>query len=411
MEINYGNTTFMLVCTALVFLMTPGLGFFYGGLGRRKDVVSNMMNSVFIMGLGMVLWYLLGYTMAFGGKGLFIGGFGKTALFGVAVDSIGESGIPEFVVVAFQMTFAIITPAIITGSLAGRMKFKALFAFIALWSIVVYYPMAHMVWGEGGLLGDGWLKSVDFAGGNAVHIASGVSGLVLCLILGKRHGYEIHTYRIHNIPFVMLGMGLLWFGWFGFNAGSAGAAGGLAAHAFMATALSAAVAMMTWMLMDVIFSEKPTLIGACTGAVAGLVGITPGAGFVPLWAALLIGMMVSPVCYGGILLIKKRLKIDDALDAFGCHGIGGIFGGLMVGLFADPSVNETAGLFFGDAAQLGRQALSIVISITAAVVGTLICAGIVSAVTKLRVDKRSELVGLDTSEHGENAYPAHTGLD
>jgi Amt family ammonium transporter len=291
------------------------------------------------------------------------------------------------------------------------MRFKALFGFIALWSIVVYYPMAHMVWGEGGMLGDGWLKSVDFAGGNVVHIASGVSGLVLCLMLGKRQGYALHTYRIHNIPFVMLGMGLLWFGWFGFNAGSAGAADGLAAHAFVATAISAATAMLTWMLMDVIFSGKPTLIGACTGAVAGLVGITPGAGFVPIWASLLIGALVSPICYCGIVLIKKRLKIDDALDAFGCHGIGGIFGGIMVGLVADPAVNETAGLFFGDPAQLGRQALSIVISIVVAAVGTLICAGIIGAVTKLRVDKRDELVGMDMSEHGESAYPAYTGLD
>jgi len=400
----------MMVCAALVFIMTPGLGFFYGGLGRRKNVVSNMMNSVFIMGLGMVLWCLIGYTMAFGGEGLFIGGFGKTALAGVTKDSVSGE-IPEFVFVAFQMMFAVITPAIITGSLTERMRFKALFLFIALWSVIVYYPMAHMVWGDGGLLGEGWLKSVDFAGGNAVHIASGVSGLVLCLLLGKRQGYKLHSYRIHNIPFVVLGMGLLWFGWFGFNAGSALAANGLAAHAFMTTAVSAAAGLLSWMLLDVIFSGKPTLIGACTGVVAGLVGITPGAGFVPVWAALIIGALTSPVCYGGIILIKKRLQIDDALDAFGCHGIGGIFGGLMVGLFADPAVGETAGLFFGDAAQFGRQAVSIIISIVVAAAGTLICAGIVSAITKLRVEKRDELVGLDMSEHGESAYPAYTGLD
>ena len=407
---NYGSTAFIMICTALVFIMTPGLGFFYGGLGRRKNVVSNMMNSVAILGLGMVLWGVVGYTMAFGGDGLFIGGFHKMFFAGITKDSIiGE--IPEYVFAAFQMMFALITPAIITGSLAGRMKFKALFGFIALWSIIVYYPMAHMVWGEGGLLGEGWLHSVDFAGGNVVHIASGVSGLVICLMLGKRHGYEHQSYRIHNIPFVMLGMGLLWIGWFGFNAGSALSANGLAAHAFMTTALSAASAMLVWMLLDVLFNGKPTLIGACTGAVAGLVGITPGAGFVPVWASFIIGALVSPVCYGGIILIKRILKIDDALDAFGCHGIGGIFGGLMVGLFADPTVNGTAGLFFGDAAQFGRQVVSIIISIAVAGVGTLLCVGIVRIFTDLRVDKRDELIGLDMAEHGETAYPSYNGLD
>ena len=407
---DYGSTAFMMICTALVFIMTPGLGFFYGGLGRRKNVVSNMMNSVFIMGLGMILWCLVGYTMAFGGSGLFIGGFDKVGLAGINKDSLSGE-IPEFVFVAFQMMFALITPAIITGSLAGRMKFKALFGFVALWSVIVYYPMAHMVWGEGGLLGEGWLKSVDFAGGNVVHIASGVSGLVLCMFLGKRQGYEHHSYRIHNIPFVMLGMGLLWLGWFGFNAGSALAADGLAAHAFMTTAISAAAAMLVWMLLDVVYNKKPTLIGACTGVVAGLVGITPGAGFVPIWASFIIGALVSPICYGGIVLIKRRMKIDDALDAFGCHGIGGIFGGLMVGLFADPTVNETAGLFFGNSAQLGRQALSIVLSIVVAGVGTLVCVGVVRVFSKLRVDKREELTGLDMSEHGEIAYPSYNGLD
>lgn len=407
---SYGSTAFMMICSILVFIMTPGLGFFYGGLGRRKNVVSNMMNSVSIIGLGMVLWGLIGYSMAFGGDGLFVGGFGKALLNGITKDSLSGE-IPEFVFVAFQMMFALITPAIITGSLAGRMKFKALFGFIALWSVLVYYPMAHMVWGSGGLLGEGWLKSVDFAGGNVVHIASGVSGLILCILLGRRQGYEQHAYRMHNIPFVMLGMGLLWMGWFGFNAGSALAANGLAAHAFMTTAISAATGMLVWMLMDVIFSKKPTLIGACTGVVAGLVGITPGAGFVPIWSAFIIGALVSPVCYGSIVLIKKKLHIDDALDAFGCHGIGGIFGGLMTGLFADPAVNGTAGLFFGNPGQLGRQAVSIVISIAVAACGTLICAGIVRLFTKLRVDKYDELIGLDMSEHNENAYPSYMGLD
>jgi len=258
---------------------------------------------------------------------------------------------------------------------------------------------------------DSSVLSYGAYGGNVVHIASGVSGLVLCLLLGRRQGYEHYAYRTHNIPFVMLGMGLLWFGWFGFNAGSALSANGLAAHAFMTTAITTAAAMLAWMLLDVIFSGKPTLIGACTGAVAGLVAITPGAGFVPIWASFIIGFLVSPICYGGIILIKKKLQIDDALDAFGCHGIGGIFGGLMVGLFADPAVNDTAGLFFGNALQLGRQTAAILISIAVVAVGTLICAKIVGIFTKLRVDKKDELVGLDMSEHGENAYPSYNGLD
>ena len=405
-----GDTAFMIVCTALVFIMTPALGFFYGGLGRRKNVVSNMMNVVFVMGLGMLLWCLLGYSMAFGGEGLFIGGLSKVALVGIGQDSL-VGGIPENVFVAFQMMFAVITPAIITGSLAGRMKFKALFAFVALWSVIVYYPMAHIVWGAGGLLGEGWLGSVDFAGGNVVHIVSGVSGLVLCLILGKRQGYELHPYQIHNIPFVMLGMTLLWVGWFGFNAGSALAADGLAAHAFVTTALAAATAMLAWMALDVVVGKKPTLVGACTGAIAGLVGITPATGFVPVWGAVLIGLLVSPVCYGGIILIKKKLKVDDALDAFGLHGVGGIFGGLMTGLLADPAVNGVAGLAFGNPGQLGRQALAIIISIAVAAVGTLVCVGIVRIFTKLRVEKRDELIGLDMSEHGESAYPSFNGLD
>ena len=410
MTMDSGSTAFMLMCTVLVFIMTPGLGFFYGGLGRRKNVVSNMMNSVSIMGLGILLWVLVGYTMVFGGDGLIIGGFRKICLAAVSAESL-SGVIPEYVFVAFQMMFALITPAIITGSLAGRMKFKALFPFIALWSVFVYYPIAHMVWGEGGLLGEGWLNSVDFAGGNAVHIASGASGLVLCLLLGKRHGYETQSYRIHNIPFVMLGMGLLWFGWFGFNAGSALAASGLAAHALMTTAISAAAAMLVWLAIDVSVSGKPTLIGACTGAIAGLVGITPGAGFVPIWAALLTGMLVSPICYASIILIKRKLRIDDALDAFGCHGIGGIFGGLMVGLFADPAVNGITGMFYGDSAQFGRQIVAIIITIIMAGTGTYVCAKVVSLFTALRVDQRDELIGLDMSEHGESAYPSYNGLD
>ncbi|MDR1604059.1 MAG: ammonium transporter [Gracilibacteraceae bacterium] len=415
--VNTGDTGFVIMAAALVFIMTPGLGFFYGGLGRRKNVVNNMMASIFITGLGIVLWVLIGYSMSFGGNtGGIIGSFDHLGLSGYTMNDLldpeAEGGsIPVFVFAAFQMMFALITPAILTGSAAGRMNFKSLFVFIALWSIVVYYPLAHMVWGEGGLLGGGWLHSVDFAGGNVVHISSGVSGLVLCLLLGRRQSYERVSYRIHNIPFVMLGMALLWFGWFGFNAGSALAANEQAGHAFMTTAVSAAAALLSWMCIDVLRQGKPTLIGACTGVVAGLVGITPGAGFVPVWAALLIGLLVSPICYGGITIVKKILKIDDALDAFGCHGVGGIFGGIMTGLFADAAIGGTNGLFFGDPAQLGRQALAIVITILVAVAGTLICAGLTRLFGPMRVSKRDELIGLDMSQHGESAYPSFNGLD
>jgi Amt family ammonium transporter len=411
---NSGDTAFVLVCAALVFIMTPGLGFFYGGLGRRKNVVSNMMNSVFILGVGIVLWVVLGYTRSFGGEGLVIGNFKHILMNGFSMNDIfgGDDGtIPVFAFAAFQMMFALITPAIITGSVGGRVKFKALVGIIILWSILVYYPLAHMVWGDGGLLGGGWLNSLDFAGGNVVHISSGVSGLVLAILVGQRTGYDRLTYRIHNIPFVMIGMALLWFGWFGFNAGSALAADELAGHAFLVTALSAAAAIVSWMIIDTIRTGKATLIGACTGAVAGLVGITPAAGFVPVYAALIIGLLVSPACYFGIYLVKRVVKIDDALDAFGCHGVGGIFGGLMTGIFADPAVGGTAGLVYGAPIQLGRQALAILITIVVAVVGTLIAAGIVRIFTTLRASKDEEAAGLDISQHGESAYPSFNGLD
>lgn len=415
--INSGDTGFIIVCAALVFIMTPGLGFFYGGLGRRKNVVSNMMNSVFILGVGIVMWVVIGYTMAFGGNtaGL-IGSFDHILLQGVAADDVmdpsAEGGsIPVYVFAAFQMMFALITPAIITGSVAGRIKFKALLFIIIIWSVVVYYPLAHMVWGENGLLGSGWLGSIDFAGGNVVHISSGVSGLVLAILVGKRQSYDAVSYRVHNIPFVMLGMALLWFGWFGFNAGSALAANGLAGHAFMTTALSSAAALVSWMVIDLIRDGKPTLIGACTGAVAGLVGITPGAGFVPVYAALIIGLCVSPICYLGILLVKRIIKIDDALDAFGCHGIGGIFGGIMTGLFADATVGGVDGLIYGNPEQLLKQLIAIGISIGLAVLGTLLAAGIVRIFTPLRASRAEEVVGLDSSQHGESAYPSFYGLD
>ena len=320
--------------------------------------------------------------------------------------------IPHLVFCAFQMMFAMITPALITGSLVGRMRFKALFLFVALWSVVVYYPLAHMVWGEGGLLAA--IGSVDFAGGDVVHISSGITALTLAIILGRRRGYEVMTYRIHNIPFVVLGATILWFGWFGFNAGSALEANGLAAHAFMTSAISAAAALLSWMLLDVLHNGKSTLVGAATGLVVGLVAITPGAGFVPIWSSFIIGALVSPICYYGVALIKKKLKIDDALDAFGCHGIGGIWGGIATGIFAQSSINDVArwdGLVFGDYHLFVAQIVGIIITMIIAVVGTLICVAIVKIFTPLRVDVKDEQVGLDISQHGESAYPSFNGLD
>ena len=411
---NAGDTGFMLICTAFVFFMTPGLAFFYGGLVRRKNVVNTMMACGAIMGLSVVMWTLFGYSLAFGGNhGGIIGDFRWFALNGVGWEPGPYADtIPHLVFVAFQMMFAMITPALITGAVVGRMRFKALFFFIAIWSLIVYYPMAHMVWGDGGFLAA--IGSVDFAGGNVVHISSGVSALVLAIYLGQRRGYAKATYRTHNIPFVFLGAAMLWFGWFGFNAGSALKADGLAAHAFMISSISSACALLTWMLIEVIREGKPTLVGASTGLVIGLVAITPGAGFVPVWASFIIGILVSPICYFTVILLKQKLKIDDALDAFGCHGIGGIWGGIATGLFGKTSINSVAkwdGLVFGDHRLFLAQVLSIVITIAVAIVGTLICIGLVRIFTPLRVDPKEEMVGLDASQHGENAYPSFNGFD
>lgn len=411
---NAGDTGFMLICTAFVFFMTPGLAFFYGGLVRRKNVVNTMMACGAIMGLSVVMWTLFGYSLAFGGNhGGIIGDFRWFALNGVGWEPGPYADtIPHLVFVAFQMMFAMITPALITGAVVGRMRFKALFFFIAIWSLIVYYPMAHMVWGDGGFLAA--IGSVDFAGGNVVHISSGVSALVLAIYLGQRRGYAKATYRTHNIPFVFLGAAMLWFGWFGFNAGSALKADGLAAHAFMTSSISSACALLTWMLIEVIREGKPTLVGASTGLVIGLVAITPGAGFVPVWASFIIGILVSPICYFTVILLKQKLKIDDALDAFGCHGIGGIWGGIATGLFGKTSINSVAkwdGLVFGDHRLFLAQVLSIVITIAVAIVGTLICIGLVRIFTPLRVDPKEEMVGLDASQQGENAYPSFNGFD
>lgn len=412
--IDTGDTGFMMICSALVLLMTPGLAFFYGGMVRRKNVVNTMMTSIFVIGIATVMWVLFGYSLAFGVDHLgIIGDLSHLGLVGLT-GKVGEyaSTIPDLGFAMFQMMFAIITPALITGAVAGRMKFKALFLFIIFWSTLVYYPMAHMVWGIGGFLAK--IGSVDFAGGNVVHISSGVSALVLCLVLGKRKDYGKANYRIHNIPFVVLGASLLLFGWFGFNAGSALKADGLAIHAFATTAISAASGMLSWMLMDILMAEKPTLVGCVTGLVVGLVAITPGAGFVPVWASLIIGFVGSPICYFMISKVKQKFDYDDALDAFGCHGIGGVWGGLATGLFTQTSINSVAkwnGLFFGDTHLFIVQVISILVTIVVAVVGTLICIGLVRLFTPLRVEKRDEQVGLDLSEHNEIAYPSFNGLD
>ncbi len=411
---NTGDTAFVLMSAAFVFFMTPGLAFFYGGLVRRKNVCNTMMACAAIMGLSVVMWTLFGYSLSFGGNhGGIIGDFRWFGLNQVGMEAGPYAdNIPHLVFCAFQMMFAMITPALITGALVGRMRFKALFLFIALWSVIVYYPMAHMVWGEGGFLAS--IGSVDFAGGNVVHISSGVSALVLAIILGRRTGYEHTSYRVHNVPFVFLGAAILWFGWFGFNAGSALGANGLAAHALMTSAISAATALLSWMLIDVIKGGRPTLVGASTGLVVGLVAITPGAGFVPVWSSFIIGALVSPICYFGVKLVKKKLKIDDALDAFGCHGIGGIWGGIATGLFAQTSINDTApwnGLVFGDHRLFAAQIIGILVTAAVAVVGTLICTAIVRLITPLRVNVKEEKLGLDMTQHGEQAYPSFNGLD
>lgn len=411
---NTGDTAFILICAALVFFMTPGLAFFYGGLVRRKNVCNTMMACVMIMGLSVVMWALFGYSLAFGGNhGGIIGDLRWFGLNGVGMEAGPYSDtIPHLVFCAFQMMFAMITPALITGSLVGRMKFKALFLFIALWSLIVYYPLAHMVWGKGGFLAA--IGSVDFAGGDVVHISSGISALVLAIVLGRRRGYEHTTYRIHNIPFVVLGASMLWFGWYGFNAGSALGANGLAAHAFMTSAIASASALLSWMLIDTLKEGHTTLVGASTGLVVGLVAITPGAGFVPIWASFVIGALVSPICYFGVKLVKKTLKIDDALDAFGCHGIGGIWGGIATGIFAKSSINSVAqwdGLIFGDYRLFVAQIIGILVTIAIAVVGTLLCVAVVRLVSPLRVTVREEQLGLDISQHGESAYPSFNGLD
>ena len=411
---NASDTGFVLICAAFVLFMTPGLAFFYGGLGRRKNVVNTIMGSFFIIGVATIMWMAVGFSLSFGADHAgVIGGLEHLFLAGVGQEPGPYAGtVPYLAFAMFQMMFAVITPALITGAVAGRMRFKSLFAFVVLWTLVVYYPIAHMVWGAGGWLAA--IGSVDFAGGNVVHISTGVSALLLFLVLGRLVEWEKATYRFHNILLVAIGTSLLLLGWLGFNSGSALAADGLAAHAFAASIISAAAAECTWMLMDVATDGRPTLVGACTGVVIGLVAITPGCGFVPLWAALVIGALASPICFLCVSRLKPLLGYDDALDAFGCHGVGGIFGALCTGIFACKDVNPAIrwnGLAFGEVGLFSAQALSVVVTIALAVVGTLACVCVVRLLGDMRVSARDERVGLDVTQHGERAYPSFNGLD
>lgn len=407
-----GNTAFILLAAAMVFLMTPGLAFFYGGLGRRKNVINTMMMVVTPIAIAGTLWVVCGYSLSFSGQGNFIGNLNHLFLEGVSFsDSSAGRSISDLTFSAFQMMFSIITIAILTGSVAGRMRFTPLMLFMAIWLLVVYYPLAHMVWGGGLLYRWG---ALDFAGGDVVHISSGVSGLVLALLLGKRRDYYQLDFRPHNIPFVLLGTGLLAFGWFGFNAGSALAADGVAVHAFMTTILSGAMGMLSWILLESRLVGRPSLVGASTGLIAGLVAITPGAGYVPIWASLLMGFLVSPCCYVAIAHLKVKWGYDDALDAFGCHGVGGIFGGLMTALFTSPNLTPEEGnygLLFGSShlffATLGAIFLTVIWS-------AVLSYGIFKFIghwVPLRVSDREEAIGLDDSEHEETAYPTFMGLD
>ena len=403
---NTGNIAFILICSGLVFLMTPALAFFYGGLERRKNILNTMMMVICTLGLASLLWIVVGYSLSFSGDHLLVGNFDK--MFFNQVSMTKGDGIPEGLFAAFQMMFALIATAIITGSVVGRMRFSAIFLFIGAWIIFVYSPLAHMVWGKGLLDAIG---SIDFAGGNVVHISSGISGLVLAMVVGKRREYAQIEYRPHNIPFVVLGAGLLWFGWFGFNAGSALAANGLAIHALLTTNTAAACAMLSWMLIEKLTIGKPTVVGACTGAVVGLVAITPGAGFVSLWSSIIIGFLVSPFCYYFIAKVKQRLGLDDALDAFGCHGVGGIFGGIMTGIFADASVGGKAGLFYGNWHLFLAQIESILFTIVFAGVFSFVIIMLIKLIMPIRVSDHEEALGMDRIEHDETAYPTFMGLD
>ena len=404
--INTGDTAWVLTSAGLVFIMTPALALFYGGMVRSKNVLTTIMQSFFIMGMVSVEFALIGYTLAFGAdvNGL-IGDLSKFGLAGVGYKILDGTAIPELAFVAFQMMFAILTPALITGAFAERMRFAGFALLMLLWAVFIYNPMAHWVWG-GGFLAQ--LGALDFAGGLVIHILSGVSGLTICILLGKRRGYGKTAMVPHNIPMTVLGAALLIWGWQGFNAGSALGANELAANALVVTQAAAAAGMLGWVIPEWIRGGKPTILGAVSGSVAGLVAITPAAGYVTILPSLAIGMIGGGICYTAVAVLKERLGYDDSLDAFGIHGIGGIWGAIATGLWATTAVNPDGanGLFYGESALLGAQIISIGVAIALAVVGSTVLFKIVSLVTKIRVDEAEEITGLDVAEHGERGYNA-----
>ena len=401
--IDTGNTAWVLIAAAMVFFMTPGLALFYGGMARSKNVLSTIMQSFFLIGVISVEFMLIGYTLIFGDDvhGI-IGSLHKIGLMGTENSIMEGANIPEMAFIAFQCMFAIITPAIMSGSITGRMRFAPFVIFAIIWSILIYNPMAHWVWG-GGFLAN--LGALDFAGGLVIHVLSGVSGLVLCLLLGRRRGYGRMPMLPHHLPMTVLGGAMLWFGWFGFNAGSALGAGPLAANAVLTTQMSAAIGIVGWVLVERYHRGKPTVLGAVSGGVSGLVAITPAAGFVTPVAAIPIGFVGAICCYVAVAILKSKVGYDDSLDAFGIHGVGGMWGAIATGLFATVSVNPDGadGLFYGGNLLI-PQLISLVVAIALAIIGTTIIFKVVSLFMDMRVSISAESLGIDISEHGESAY-------
>lgn len=401
--IDTGNTAWILIAAAMVFFMTPGLALFYGGMARSKNVLSTIMQSFFLIGVISVEFMLIGYTLIFGDDvhGI-IGSLNKIGLMGTENSIMEGANIPEMAFIAFQCMFAIITPAIMSGSITGRMRFAPFVVFAVIWSVLIYNPMAHWVWG-GGFLAN--LGALDFAGGLVIHVLSGISGLVLCLLLGRRRGYGRMPMLPHHLPMTVLGGAILWFGWFGFNAGSALGAGPLAANAVLTTQMSAAIGIVGWVLVERYHRGKPTVLGAVSGGVSGLVAITPAAGFVTPVAAIPIGFIGAICCYVAVAILKSKFGYDDSLDAFGIHGVGGTWGAIATGLFATVSVNPDGadGLFYGGNLLI-PQLISLVVAIAFAIIGTIIIFKVVSLFMDMRVSISAESLGIDISEHGEGAY-------
>lgn len=400
--VDPGDTAWLLVSTALVMLMTPGLALFYGGMARKKNVLNTLMLSFITLAMISVQWVLWGYTLAFGSDiGGLIGGLDFIALRGVGTDPLEGSTIPHLLFMMFQGMFAIITPALITGAFVERIKFSAFLLFTILWATFVYAPLAHWVWGGGWLMD---LGALDFAGGTVVHISSGVSALVAALVIGRRRGYPHEAMHPNNLPMTLTGAALLWFGWFGFNAGSALAANGSAVYAFVTTNTAAAMAAFTWTIVEWMHRGKPTVLGIATGAVAGLVAITPAAGFVGPISSILIGIGAGVLCYLAVVLLKPALGYDDSLDVFGVHGIGGTWGAIATGLFASAAIGGTDGLFFGNPGQLFKQLVGVVATYILAGVVSFVLLKVIDAIMGLRVSEEEEVTGLDISIHGEEGY-------